>query len=315
MTAYQPVLDGKGKVVAAGERDCDDRWQAIAAEFHRLSGLPFTLLDVGAYTGYFSRRATAEYACRAFAVDDNPKLQPAPNVRVHRGRVDAGWIARQPRFDVILALSVLHHMPDWRDVLRELQACRGFAVVEVPAPNEWRWMTSAPARRDVPEIAETVAAAAGVSGGKLLGEFPRTGKDGITYQRRMWLLPGRVQQVTGRVFTGSGSASRTLPRYVDRLAGVLGYKPYPGTLNLRGEEPFDFGSPTVEHVDSRRRGKWAGTYRMWRAWHSTLADPVHVMVDRGHGPDALEVIAAPRLRDHWAVHDGDVVTLDVERGR
>lgn len=307
---YQPAWRD-GQVLAAGERDCADRYAAIRDVLAGLGG-PLMALDLGANSGYFARRIVADFpAAHVTAVDPRPEVHQAAGERidVYQQRVTAAELRAMARVDVVLALSVLHHMADWPAVLDQVRACRRWAIVEVPDPRE-RWMRSAAARHQLPAIHHAVDAAATAK----LGAYPRRGRDGVTYLRPMYLLPGTVQQLSGRVFGGSGTCSRKLTpalhgRGLDR---ELGYQPYPGSLNLRCAQPVDLGPPAVDwpgRVGTRRR-----PYQFWPAWVGDLACHVMVPGPRGHGPDCVELVAPVRLRDALSLADGDTVTVDVARG-
>lgn len=304
MSPYQDVWRD-GRLVAAGDRDCAGRYDLLRGVLDRVAE-PFTLLDLGAYTGYFAVRAAEDYDCRVTAVDDHRPLARAASDRVDvvTHRVDAGWLAARPRVDVVLALSVLHHMPDWRRVLVEVAACRHTAVVEVPRPDE-TWMRRAAARREVGDIHDAVLAV-----GERIGESERVGRNGRAYARPIVAIPGRVRRLTGTVFGGSGSNSRRMRQFGTGLDRRLGYEPFWGSLNLRMPDALRLGAPWLDWVG--RNGSRRRDYQFWRAWIGGL--PCHAMIPgrRGHGPDCVEIVAPVRLRDHLGLADGDTVTVDVE---
>ncbi|SFD14329.1 DUF120 domain-containing protein [Streptomyces aidingensis] len=307
MTSYQPVWRG-GQAVAEGERECADRWEPIREVLAAVEQ-PFTVLDLGAAQGYFSARAAEEFGCRVSAIDSDRAVAQAASslVTPYVRRVDASGLRHMARHDVVLALSVLHHFGDWRAVLRQVRACRRWAVVEVPHPGE-RWLRSAAARHQLAAIHDAVAAVAE----RRLGEFERTGRDGSRHMRPMYLLRGTVRTVEGEVFGGSGTCSRKLRPHL-HAAGLdreLGYQPFPGSLNLRCKEPPVLGAPAVNWPG--RVGGKSRPYWFWEAWVGKLA--VHAMdpAGRGHGPDCIEVVAPVRLRDRLSLADGDTVRLDVE---
>lgn len=308
---YQPTWRD-GAVLAAGERDCADRYEPIRDLLATIDG-PFTVLDLGANGGYFTARIVDDFpAARVTAVDPRPEVRQVAGDRVSvvQQRVDAAVLRALPRHDVVLALSVLHHLPDWRQAFGWLRACRRWLVAEVPAPGE-RWMRSAAARHELPALHKTAAAAAT----RRLGEFERTGRDGSRHRRPMFQIDGTVITLTGVVFAGSGTCSRKLrpdlhARGLDRL---LGYQPYLGSLNLRCDAPVNLGAPVVNwpgSVNGRDRPYW-----FWPAWLDDL--PLHAMIpaSRGHGPNHVELVAPTRLRDTLRLTDGDRVTVEVQRGR
>jgi hypothetical protein len=300
-SSYQDVWRDGGRV-SAGERDCEGRFGLIAAT---LPAEPFTLLDFGAYTGYFATRITDQFAATATAVDDFAGLGAAASDRVTviGRRLDAGGLRALPRHDVVLALSVLHHIADWRAALALLHACRSHLIVEVCHPSE-KWMRRAASRRAVAAQYKTVKS---LPGARLLGTSPRVGRDGVSYERPIFSVPGTVRTLTGQAFTGSGSCSRNMPRYDHGLGAELGYEPFPGSLNLRLAQRHKLGNPFLEWVGDRQRDR-----QFWRAWIGDLACHAHVPGKRNHGPDVLELVAPVRLRDRLVIADGDDVTFDVE---
>lgn len=304
--AYQPLWRD-GRQVGTGQRPSDDRWQLIAPLLDDVPE-PFTLLDVGAYTGYFSARAVDSYDCDALAIDSRADLKPYRRMKVDRRRIDPAGLARLPRHDVVLALSVLHHFADWQRAFTELCASRRHTIFEVPHPDE-RWMRRSASRHAVAEQHDVVSSA-----GTLIGTSPRTSPDGTeTFDRPLYAVEGTVRTFQGEAFTGSGSNSRSLRKYADeRLVALLGYEPFPGSLNLRVGD-VDLGEPPVRWERTIRGNSRA--YAAWRAWYSDVAGHVMVPTARKAHPSALEGWAPVKLRDRFGIVDGDTVTVDVESGR
>lgn len=310
MVSYQPTWRD-GAVLAAGERECADRYEPIRDLLATIDG-PFTVLDLGAHSGYFAARIVADFPqARVTAADPRPEIHQAAadRVAVDQRRMDAAALRALPRHDVVLALSVLHHLPDWRQALPWLAACHRWLVAEVPHPGE-RWMRSAAARHELPALHDAVAAPAQ----RKLGEFTRTGRDGSHHRRPMYLTAGNVTTLSGTAFSGSGTCSRKLrpelhARGLDRK---LGYQPHPGSLNLHCDSPVELGRPVVNWpgtVNGKNRPYW-----FWPAWIGST--PVHAMdpAGRGHGPTCVELVAPTRLRDTLRIADGDRVTVEVARG-
>jgi hypothetical protein len=301
---YQDLWRG-GRKLASGGRECAGRYDLLAAT---LPLEPFSLLDVGAYTGYFSVRVAEEFPATVTAVDDCPGLADAAGERVIviPRRLRIAELYALARHDVVLALSVLHHFADWRAALRALLACRSHLIIEICDPQE-RWMRSAASRRDVAAQHQTISM---LPGAEQLGFSPRIGRDGITYQRPIYRLPGTIQTLTGEAFTGSGWCSRNMPRYDVGLGAKLGYEPFPGSLNVRLPAPHSLGQPALNWSGARSRDR-----QFWRAWVGELACHAHVPGKRNHGPDVLELVAPVKLRERFGIVDGDPVTFDVEVGQ
>lgn len=135
---YQDVLDDRGLVVERGSRDCESRWDAIESY---LTGLPWgpRVLDLGAYAGYFSLRMADRFGAQVVAVDDWRDLRKVDHqniTTIHR-RLTPSEVEALGEFDLVLALSVLHHIPEWRDMLDVLdRVTTGIMFVETPDPSE-----------------------------------------------------------------------------------------------------------------------------------------------------------------------------------
>lgn len=134
---YQPEWRN-GKEHGRGKRDAASRYQAIAERIAYAGLRPgFTVLDFGAYGGYFSARLAEEFGAVCTAVDDSPKLKPAPGITVINERVTPSGIAKLGTFDVVLCLSVLHHSTNWRNYLEALTEAAGeLLFVETANPDE-----------------------------------------------------------------------------------------------------------------------------------------------------------------------------------
>lgn len=128
----------RGRRRAAGTRDCAGRYDAIARQLAGRSG--FTVLDLGAHAGYFSLRLAEQFDARVTAVDDWPGLSRAvagePRVTAVPRRLTPGQVRGLGPFDVVLALSVLHHIPDWPGMLDALREAAGVLMIETPDPAE-----------------------------------------------------------------------------------------------------------------------------------------------------------------------------------
>lgn len=143
---YQPLWQG-GQTVGPQERDCAGRYAAI---------LPFVpegarVLDFGAFTGYFSHRLADERSATCVAV--SPQALDYPGVTAIKQDLSADGIRALGKFDVVLALSVLHHVRPWRDYWTALLEAAPTVIVEVPHRDET--FNHCPDRQ-VKELAEEV---------------------------------------------------------------------------------------------------------------------------------------------------------------
>lgn len=141
--SYQPRWV-RGKAVAAGDRDCDRRYELIrpvVAPYQR----PATVWDLGANLGYFGCRLTDEFGAVSVMVDQRPMLAevcrenglPTTIAMTHRlTAADLRELAGSECPDVVLALNVLHHMPDWPEALAALVAFGATVIIETPGRDD-----------------------------------------------------------------------------------------------------------------------------------------------------------------------------------
>lgn len=306
---YQDVIAPDGSIVAEGYRTCEDRYEAVRAV---ASGLrrPFTVLDLGAASGYFGLRLTEDFGARVVAVEPSDDILPAASrlAAVVRSRVNAEEVRRLGTFDMVLALSFLHHQKAWPAMLDMLnRVARSAFIVETPHPKER--LRSAPARHQLAQIESSLKAL------KMnrVGAFPAVWDRGLS--RGMFALHRPGLPVSGKVFSGSGNNSRHLTHFADKLSALLGYMPVPGSLNVRTPRAFRLGAWAGEFVDERRGrgGRRGGDYQVWHARLEGFDGPVHVMRPgkRAHGRDVMEIWAPVRLKDELGLRDGDTVKLRI----
>lgn len=122
-----------------GVRDCAGRYDMIANELQGMRG--FTVLDLGAYTGYFSTRLAAEFGATVTAVDNHNDLHRAvaghPSITPITRRMSPANVFDLGAFDVVLALSFLHHVPEWESMLTTLIAITDKRLfIEAAQPDE-----------------------------------------------------------------------------------------------------------------------------------------------------------------------------------
>jgi O-antigen chain-terminating bifunctional methyltransferase/kinase len=156
---YHPI-SMEGKLLAAGERQCSDRWAVISEV---LSEGPDSVLDLGCAEGYFVSRAAEEYGCFTLGVDaDVRRLTIAQELNVINKSNRAGFmyanispefLRKLPPFDVVIFLAVLHHViyEHGVDYAREYMKCirdktRKALIFEMGQSNEtsMHWATLLP---------------------------------------------------------------------------------------------------------------------------------------------------------------------------
>lgn len=157
----------------------------------------FSLIDIGANQGYIPLTAAAQYGCVSVLVDKDStvlKTEPAvPAVRLVRdlSPMDLHELGRSEHFDIVLCLSLLHHLGgNWREFLAGVFSLGKDVVLEYPTPKD----TSCWGRLHVPEQFELLEALEG----KVLGDF--TSFHGHVGGRRMKYIRTGKQYVDNGAF-------------------------------------------------------------------------------------------------------------------
>lgn len=209
---YQDVWRN-GELMEKGRRECAGRFGSIVEEVGQVG----SVLDVGGWDGYFARRFV-EAGARAVLIEPR-NVKDLPDGLVHwQERIDAS--TELPDVDVALALAVLHHLPDWHDVLVNLRRASRVLIVEAAVPAELDGELS-------PTLVETgdrIGPSCEVL--EFIGRpFDVTpGPNGVERP----LIAVRNRQA-GTVEDGRGVASE----HHHEGDWPLGYCPVPGTLNVR----------------------------------------------------------------------------------
>ena len=134
----------QGRAVSKGYRPCADRYAQIAVALPEELPRPFTVLDLGADRAYFSLRLAEDFGAECLAVNREPivaesvAMNPGTSVTARVEEVTADTLSHLGTFDVVLALSILHHFPHtWRAMIDELERMARWCVfIEAPAPDE-----------------------------------------------------------------------------------------------------------------------------------------------------------------------------------
>ncbi|RLG01004.1 MAG: riboflavin kinase [Candidatus Wolframiiraptor sp.] len=141
-----------------------------------------------------------------------------------------------------------------------------------------------------------------------------------TSLKRVFETPVEVE-LEGYVFSGLGEGAYYLqiPYYARKFEEKLGFKPYPGTLNIRltgrdqvlrrlmVEKAADI---EIESFSDERRSY--GGAKCIRALMNGEEEVAIIFAERTHYPkEVVEVIAPICLRERFKLRDGDKVTLKV----
>jgi 2-polyprenyl-3-methyl-5-hydroxy-6-metoxy-1,4-benzoquinol methylase len=141
--AYQPEwVDGKE--VGTGWRDCAGRYDAIKRYLtERMSRTDIrqfkdpTVLELGAYNGYFCHRLHDDFNAQCLAIDGQPFLKSRPGTAIINKTVSPEEIVALGAFDISLCLSVLHHHVNWGEYMQALfEVTTGVMFIELAHPNE-----------------------------------------------------------------------------------------------------------------------------------------------------------------------------------
>jgi riboflavin kinase len=126
-------------------------------------------------------------------------------------------------------------------------------------------------------------------------------------------------EIRGKVANGLGEGGWYLSRrgYQVAMEKLLGYVPFPGTLNvtLEGAEAEKLEALRAREgllvEEFQDEGRTFGAVKIFKA---TLRgrDAAVVLPLRGHHAGVLEVVAPVRLRDALGLRDGDEVAIDVQ---
>lgn len=273
-----------GELVEKGRRECAGRFDAIAAEV----GSAYTLVDVGGWDGYFARRF-AEAGVTATLIEPRNVPELPAGVAHVQTRADASTPI--PDCDVALALAVLHHMPDWADVLTNLRRASRTLIVEPAVPAEMDGELS-------PTLVKTGDRIAPIF--ELLDDIGRTfattpGPNGVSRP-----LIAVANRQTGTVEDGRQVASQ---HHVTE-DWPLGYEPVPGTLNVR------VGRQGASWVRRLPGGVEFDPYKLPGPYFPVRLGMPDGRTARGHvrtsGARAtVEIVAPVNLREEYGLVNGD----------
>ncbi|MDR3624838.1 MAG: class I SAM-dependent methyltransferase [Chlamydiales bacterium] len=139
----------KGRCIYKGQRDCQERYQHIAnlcSQFKR----PIKVLDIGANCGYFSFRLAEQFSGTFIMVEagrwalkqliplyDKNNLPNTVLLTKNLNLEDLLLLADTEHFDIVLAMSVMHHFSEnYADVFKCLTQLGTYLFFEHPNNKE-----------------------------------------------------------------------------------------------------------------------------------------------------------------------------------
>lgn len=127
--------------------------------------------------------------------------------------------------------------------------------------------------------------------------------------------------LNGVVFSGFGEGAYYVTKsgYKDQFVERLGFKPYPGTLNLRLRSITDIKArkdlealPSIVVKGFINGERTYGDVKCFKVLINEKTEGAILMIHRTHyGQDVLEVVAEESLRKKLKLKDGDLVRLKI----
>ena len=124
----------------------------------------------------------------------------------------------------------------------------------------------------------------------------------------------------GTVFSGLGEGKyyMSIPYYVKQFKERLGFKPYPGTLNIRLDYQSIKNRKVLERLPGilikgfRNEHREYGGAKVFKAIINDKIEGAVLLIDRTYyGPDVLEIISKEKLRRVLSLKNGDVVCVKI----
>ena len=124
----------------------------------------------------------------------------------------------------------------------------------------------------------------------------------------------------GVVFSGLGEGKyyMSIPYYVKQFEEKLGFKPYPGTLNIRLDCQSIKNRKVLERLPGilirgfRNKQREYGGAKVFKAIINDRVKGAVLLIERTHyGPDVLEIISKENLRKALRLKNGDIICVKI----
>jgi hypothetical protein len=233
---YQDIIKKDGTIIK-GNRECNLRYksiQPILARYDKFA--PIKVLDFGANYGYFSLQILKDFPIADITmVDYEPILKEVYKEHkqfnlhlIHKfiELEDIEELAKNNKYDVVLALSVLHHFKEYKKVIDLFLEMGTIVIFEIgypdekPISNQWR----------VKPIHDY-----------LMTKNPIQVNNWLQHDRPIYYVNSEEYNLKGTVKNGCGIASqKTFVEIEPQILNRFGQKLYPGTLNITLDNPVTF---------------------------------------------------------------------------
>ena len=121
----------------------------------------------------------------------------------------------------------------------------------------------------------------------------------------------QVEFMHGKIASGLGQGQYFISRegYIRQFVQKLGFVPFPGTLNVRLEEPFPAERQAIKIEGFAEEGKSFGECKCYRIKLNGIDAAVVRPEKSRYPPELIEVIAPVQLRRSLGLGDGDPVEV------
>ncbi|MCX6802309.1 MAG: CTP-dependent riboflavin kinase [Candidatus Diapherotrites archaeon] len=125
-------------------------------------------------------------------------------------------------------------------------------------------------------------------------------------------MPGALKGIV-RSGLEKGCLFLSMPEYISRLECLLGFRPFSGTLNIEVEEQLLEGflkGIREEKIESfEKGGQVFGCLTVYRISFKGMKAAIIRPAKTGHPGNIAEIIAPVKLREAFAIKDGDAVEI------
>jgi riboflavin kinase len=121
-------------------------------------------------------------------------------------------------------------------------------------------------------------------------------------------------KITGTIARGLGEGAYYVGEYAEEIKKKLGYKPFPGTLNVKTAEAFSperLMTGTIKGFKKKSRTFGSIRYAPVEISAKEKTETGHLIIPaRTHHRDILEIISPYNLREKMKLADGDEVSVE-----